>query len=108
RAFPAHPRVERYFAAAAIEDARQRLGRCIDRGDGPGLVVGPTGTGKTLLLQLLATQFADRFAVACLTSTPLSSRRALLQSILFELLQPYRDHEAGEFRLALVELLLDR
>ena len=108
RAFPAYPRVDRYFPAAAMEDARQRLARCIDRGDGPGLTIGPTGTGKTLLLQLLATQFADRFSVACLTSTPLCTRRALLQAILFELRQPYRDQEEGELRLALMELLLDR
>jgi hypothetical protein len=66
RAFPAYPRVDRYFPAATIEDARQRLARCIDRGDGPALAIGPTGIGKTLLLQLLATQFADRFSVACL------------------------------------------
>lgn len=108
RAFPAYPRVDRYFPAAAMEDARLRLARCIDRGDGPGLAIGPTGTGKTLLLQLLATQFADQFSVACLTSTPLCTRRALLQAILFELRQPYRDQEEGELRLALMELLLDR
>ncbi|MEX2169715.1 MAG: AAA family ATPase [Pirellulales bacterium] len=108
RAFPAYPRVDRYFQAASTEDARRRLARCIDRGDGPGLVIGPSGSGKTLLLQLLATQFADRFSVACLTSTPLCTRRALLQAILFELRQPYRDREAGELRLSLVELLLDR
>jgi len=108
RAFPAHPRVDRYFPAASIEDARQRLARCIERGDGPGLAIGPTGTGKTLLLQLLATQFAERFDVACLTSTPLCTRRALLQAILFELRQPYRDREESDLRLSLVELLLDR
>lgn len=107
RAFPAYPRVDRYFPAAAIEEARQRITRCIVRGDGPAMVSGPTGTGKTLMLQLLATQLADRFTVAFLTSTGNCTRRGLLQSILFELRQPYRDGEASELRLALIAKLLD-
>ena len=34
RVFPSYPQVARYFPAASIEDARRRLGRAIERGDG--------------------------------------------------------------------------
>ena len=105
RPFPAVPRTDRYFPAQAIETARQTLARCIERGEGPGLVIGPAGTGKTLLCQLLAEQFTSTLAVAHLASGGLRTRRGLLQAILFELGQPYRGLDEGELRLALVDYL---
>src|SRR4029077_11747610 len=63
RPFPPHPQVGRYFPAASIEAARGRLARSIERGDGPGLVIGSAGTGKSLLLQVLAAQNRERFDV---------------------------------------------
>jgi hypothetical protein len=39
RVFPSHPQVNRYFPSAAMEEARQRLCRAIERGDGPGIVI---------------------------------------------------------------------
>jgi hypothetical protein len=85
RPFPSHPQVDRYFPAAAIEDARRRLCRALDRGDGPGLVIGAAGMGKTLLLQALAAQFHQKFDVVLLGCARICTRRALLQAILFEL-----------------------
>jgi type II secretory pathway predicted ATPase ExeA len=66
-------------------------------------VVSPAGLGKTLLCQVLVRQFAERFAVATLSSTRLCTRRALLQAILFELGLPFRDMEEGELRLSLID-----
>jgi type II secretory pathway predicted ATPase ExeA len=106
RVFPACPQVGRYFPAASIEDARRRLGRAIDRGDGPCLVVGGPGTGKSLLLQVLAAQYHERFDVVLLACSPLRTRRALLQAILFELGLPYRVQGEGELRLSLLDHLL--
>jgi type II secretory pathway predicted ATPase ExeA len=106
RVFPSYPKVGRYFPAAAIEDARKRLGRAIERGDGPGLVIGAPGTGKSLLLQVLAAQFHDRFDVVLLASARLCTRRALLQAILFELGLPYKLRDEGELRLSLLDHLL--
>jgi type II secretory pathway predicted ATPase ExeA len=106
RVFPTHPQVARYFPATAIEDARQRLSRTIERGDGPGLVVGGVGTGKSLLLQVLAAQFQDRFDIVLLACARICTRRALLQAILFELGLPYRLRDEGELRLSLLDHLL--
>ncbi len=108
RVFPTYPQVARYFPAASIEDARHRLGRAIERGDGPGLVIGGPGTGKSLLLQVLATQYHERFDVALPACARLCTRRALLQAILFELGLPYRIRDEGDLRLSLLDHLLSR
>jgi type II secretory pathway predicted ATPase ExeA len=105
RPFSSVPRVDHYFPAAVIEAARQTLIRCVERAEGVGIVIGPSGTGKTLLCQLLAEHLKESFQVVVLLSGRLSSPRALLQAILFELGQPYRGMDEGELRLALVDYL---
>lgn len=106
RPFASVPQTDRYFATTAIEGARTTLVRCIQRGEGAGLVIGPSGTGKTLLCLLLAEQFKRSFQVAMLVSGRLSTRRALFQAILYELGQPYRGMDEGELRLAVVDHLM--
>src|SRR6476659_3853458 len=108
RVFPSYPQVARYFPGSSIEDARNRLGRSIERGNGPGLVVGGPGTGKSLLLQVLASQFHEQFDVVLPACARLCTRRALLQSILFELGLPYRSRDEGELRLSLLDHLLSK
>ena len=66
RPFAAQPQVARYFPAASIEDARRRLARSIERGDGPGVAIGGAGIGKSLLLQVLAAQYREKFDVVLL------------------------------------------
>ena len=105
RPFLPAPHAARYYPANAIELARRTLGRCIDRGEGAGLIVGPAGTGKSLLCQVLADDYADRFAVTLLRSGRLATRHALLQAILYELKLPYRGMDEGELRLLLVDHL---
>lgn len=105
RPFSAAPLTDRYYPAASIETARKTLIRTIERAEGPGLVIGPAGIGKSLLCRLLAEHFRRTFQVALLASTQLRTRKALFQNILFELGLPYRDMEEGELRLALVDHL---
>lgn len=109
RPFVAAPQAANYVPVAAMEQARQTLVRCVERAEGPGLVVGPAGSGKSLLCQLLAEHFRrEHFQVALLSSARLSTRRALLQNILFELHLPYRGMEEGELRLSLIDHLEPR
>ena len=105
RPFVSTPCPQRYFPATAIEHARQTMIRCVECSLGPGLVIGPAGTGKSLLCQSLAEQFRNTFSVAMLANSKICSRRALLQSVLFELDLPYRDLEEGELRLSLMDFL---
>lgn len=103
RPFPSTPRTELYFSASATETSRQTLTRCIDRAEGPGLLVGGPGTGKSLVCALLAGQFRERFNVVKLDHARFCTRRALLQAVLFELNAPYRGLDEGELRLALID-----
>jgi type II secretory pathway predicted ATPase ExeA len=106
RVFPSYPLAAHYFPAASIEDARQRLSRAIERGDGPGLVIGTAGTGKSLLLQVMAAQLQDRFDVVLLACARVSTPRALIQAILFEMGLRYHAQDEGELRLSLLDHLL--
>ena len=105
RPFNATPEARDFFPSEPIENARQTLTRCIERGEGPALLIGPVGTGKTLLCQVLAEQLKENYKIALLASGQLCSRRTLLQAILFELGLPYRDLEEGELRLSLIDHL---
>jgi type II secretory pathway predicted ATPase ExeA len=105
RPFASQPRPDTFFPAAAIDTARSTIARTILRGEGTALVIGPSGTGKTLLLLTLAEQFSQTLHVAMLNSGRLGSRKALFQAILYELGRPYRGMDEGELRLALVDYL---
>jgi type II secretory pathway predicted ATPase ExeA len=105
RPFVAAPLVSNYFASESAEAARQTLTRSIDRAEGPGLIIGPAGVGKTLLCRMLADRFQETYQVAMLSSTRILTRKALLQNILFELGLAYRGMEEGELRLSLLDYL---
>ena len=98
--FASVPQTDQYFPAATVEAARVVLTRCIERGEGVGMVTGPTGTGKSLLCRLLAEQFKATFPVVELSCGRLSTRRSLFQAILYKLGQPYRGMDEGELRIA--------
>lgn len=105
RPFAAAPTTSLYYPSRLMSEAFGTLVRLVERDEGVGMVVGPTGTGKTLLCHLLAEHFQKQLAVVLLPSGRLTSRRALLQHILFGLKLPYRQMDEGELRLSLLDFL---
>jgi len=99
----AAPRTQFYFPARAIDAALHATERAIRRAEGVALVVGQPGTGKSLLLAKVAEQVRDDFDVALLSGARILTRRALWQSILAEIGEPYRGIDEGELRMAVVE-----
>ena len=77
RPFMAAPRTQFYHPATQIEAALKGVERCIRRAEGVALVVGPPGTGKSLLLAKVAEQIRDDFDVALLSGASICTRRAL-------------------------------
>ena len=105
RPFTSTPFVEHYFASESMQQSLTSARLCIDRGNGPIIVVGEAGTGKSLLLAMLEDQYRAQFHVANLSHSSLGERRELLQSILFELSLPYKGMDEGELRLSLMDYL---
>jgi type II secretory pathway predicted ATPase ExeA len=105
RPFLAMPVADDYYPASSIEAAHQSVVRAIDRATGPAAIFGPAGVGKSLLLSVLAKEFASRFETVQLAAGRLRSVRALLQNILFELKLPFRGLAEGELRLTLLDRL---
>ena len=75
RPFVAVPVKDRYFPAESIESARENLIRCVERAEGCGLVVGPSGSGISLLCQLLATHFEQQLETVLLANLRLTNCR---------------------------------
>jgi type II secretory pathway predicted ATPase ExeA len=105
RPFRATPDTKFYFPSDSIEQARQTVVRAILRAEGPCLVLGGAGLGKTMLGQVIANDVYGRFDIVKLHASGLCSRRALLQSILFELQLPYRGLSEGELRISIMDRL---
>ena len=105
RPFRATPDTKFYFPSDSIEQARQTVVRAVLRAEGPCLVLGGAGLGKTMLGQVIADDVCGRFDIVKLHASGLCSRRALLQSILFELQLPYRGLSEGELRMSIMDRL---
>jgi type II secretory pathway predicted ATPase ExeA len=105
RPFMALPRVASFHPSRDAREAVESLERGIERAEGVGLLVGPAGTGKSLLLACLRERLDDRFAVALLSGARICTRRGLWQSILADLGEPYRGLDEEELRIGLVDRL---
>ncbi len=106
RPFPAAPSLRHYVSLQTMEEHRAKLVRCLARGEGVGLIVGPTGTGKTLLCRAVGADLSARCEVVMPAVERVASRKALFQAVLFELRRPYQGMDDGELRLALMDYLL--
>lgn len=105
RPFTSAPFVKHYFASESMHQALVQTRQSIDRGAGPVVVVGEAGTGKSLLLAMLETQYQQQFSVANLGCVRLDKRESLLQAILFTLGQPHQGMSEGDLRFALIDYL---
>ena len=99
----ASPRTQFYHAAVEIDGALKGTERCIRRAEGVSLIVGPPGTGKSLLLLKLTEQVRDDFDVALLTGASICTRRALWQAIMAAIGEPFRGIDETDLRIAIVE-----
>ncbi len=103
--FSISPNPEHYYPAKSTQLALAQCKMAVDRGNGPAVVIGNGGTGKTLLLNMLAEDYGEQFRIAQISCSKLDNRLDLLQSIMFCLKLPFRDMAEGELRLAFTEFL---
>jgi type II secretory pathway predicted ATPase ExeA len=107
-AFPAFPCTSRYVALGAIEDAVSRVSRAIDARESAALVIGPPGTGKSLLCGMIAEQYQSTHQVVLLGETPLDDRDTMLRHLLHHLGVDPRAARDSDPHLALVDYLTDQ
>ncbi len=106
RPFPAAPSAEHWCDTPSASQSLEQLSAAIQRGLGISLLVGATGTGKTLVLELLARQAASRSQdFVQITCSRLDGRKDLFQRILFELNLPCRDQNESDLRLLAIQHL---
>lgn len=97
------PRVASFHASKDAQATLDGLQRAVLRAEGIGLMIGGTGTGKSLLLACLREQLEDRFAVALLSGARICTRRGLWQSIMADIGEAYRGLDEEELRIGLVD-----
>lgn len=107
RPFLAVPRIDSYVATSASAGAIGAGVHCIERGDGPVLLVGGAGLGKTLCLMKMAERLHthSQMQVALIAGAQVCTRRALLQTVLFHLGLPCQETDEGRLRLAVLSHL---
>lgn len=105
RPFSAVPDLSTFFSSRNEEQIRSTLSRVLRRAEGPAVIFGGTGFGKTTTALRLAQDIAKDFQVVFLQGAQLCSRRALLQSVLAKLKLSYREQGEGELRLSLYDHL---
>ncbi len=105
RPFSATPDSSCFFATEAIQEILDQLVLRAETGEGIGVITGAAGTGKTLLCRRIAADLAPRMTPVFLANANFPTRRALLQSILFELGRKYSGLEEQELRLAIFGML---
>jgi len=105
RPFLSTPDSRVYFPAAAIEEARLATARCLRRNEGVALVVGATGTGKTLLTRVLAAEFEAESLVAVVSPTRRIDAKSFWQQFLFSLRQTFCGCDETELRLMALDYL---
>ena len=102
-AFPAFPCTTRYIPLGSLEQAIARVSRAIDAHEPTALVIGPPGTGKSLLCGLIAKQYQRTHQVVVIGEAPLGDSNSMLRHLLHHLKVDKRSIENGDLHLALID-----
>src|SRR5258708_6612215 len=94
-----------FFAPEPIQELVDELVLRAESGQGICVLSAPAGTGKTLVCRRIAAEFSGRLTPLFLANANFPTRRALLQSLLFELGLRYSGLEEQELRLAVYAAL---
>ncbi|KAA5540648.1 AAA family ATPase [Roseiconus nitratireducens] len=83
--FPGFPSVNRYVAVGPVMESAGRIARSILAREAISVVIGPPGTGKSLLCALLAQQFSETHEVVVVGETAIADEAALQRLLLHRL-----------------------
>ena len=102
RPFAAAPDPASCVAVGSMRQVLPPMRRCVEAGQGIAILTAPAGMGKSLTVRRLLAELKNSFATIFLANSNFPSRRAFLQTLLYELGQPYTNMDEQELRLSLV------
>ncbi len=105
RPFAATPDPQCWYAGGPYQAALDELVVCAEQGQGIAMLVAPAGAGKTILCERLVRELSPRFDTVMLRHATFNTRRALLQTLLCEMQQPFDKPTDQELRLGLAPVL---
>lgn len=105
RPFAATPDPQCWYAGGPYQSAIDELVVCAEQGQGIAMLVAPAGAGKTILCERLVHELSPRFDTVLLRHATFQTRRALLQTLLCEMEQPFDKPTDQELRLGLAPVL---
>ncbi len=105
RPFAATPDPNCCAGVPTMQNAYNELYDCLETREGIGILTSAAGLGKTLLCRKLVADLSATFAVVYLANSNFSSRRNLLQSLLYELGHSYARKGDQELRLELTSAI---
>ncbi|MEM1068022.1 MAG: AAA family ATPase [Planctomycetota bacterium] len=101
--FPAFPCTSRYVELGSVDEAYSRVCGSIEARETISLIIGPPGTGKSLVYRMLAERYSEDCDVVTLGETPIESRYDLLTRLVHQLNLDYQT--GADPQLALVDFL---
>ena len=107
RPFPGTPDPENCFPAGGQEDALALLKRFLREDDGLAVVLGPSGTGKTLLARRVLSALDDGQEALFVANVHSPEISALLKALLYDVSLPQEGDEQT-LRLRLADHLMER
>ncbi len=105
RPFAAAPDSDCFYVPPSVREVLRGLVSCVENGQGIGILTGTAGTGKSLICEKLSETFSQAFQVVLLSNSNFSTRRSFLQSVLYELHQPFNRMGEQELRLSFVSAI---
>lgn len=101
--FPPFPAASRYIALGTVEDAINRVSNSVIGRDGIALVMGPPGTGKSIVRNLLAEKFATSHKIVTLNDVAITSPDSFYRRLLNQLDVDVAKIANDDLQLALVQ-----
>ena len=96
------PSPECFYANTELCESLRTLRRVIFRGEGPALIVGPNGTGKSTICELLVEHFRKSHQIVHFRSANFATGRDIIEQFLLSLGGTVVQQTTAELRTAIV------
>ncbi|QEF99728.1 tRNA(Met) cytidine acetyltransferase TmcA [Stieleria maiorica] len=103
--FPGFPSANRFVSVGPVLETFSRVSRSILAREAISLVIGPPGTGKSLVCALLAKEFAATHDVIALGETPIPDETSFYRFLLHRLGVPLQAGKRDDFEWMIHERL---